>query len=296
MFDNLSSFKVHFLLAFLVSFIIFLLIKEYKWAMVTLVGVLVNFAAIAPWYFAPANVGSAVDGRATKILMSNVSLRNTDYPRLLQLIESEQPDIFGLIEVNANWIDGISSLREQYPFRVEVPHEHYWGLALYSRIPFTNAQVLELVPTMPPVIVATVPVNSTLVRVVLTHPRPPMTSAETKLRNDQLVALAEFIDQSDLPIVLAGDLNTALWSPAYADFVAKSGLKNARAGHGVGGTWPASSIFGVPIDHVMSSSDVTLQNFRILGPVGSDHLPIAAEFLLPKQSLAYERGSSELEH
>jgi endonuclease/exonuclease/phosphatase (EEP) superfamily protein YafD len=81
--------------------------------------------------------------------------------------------------------------------------------------------------------------------------------------------------------VLAGDLNLTMWNRGYRPLVDVAGLHNARKGHGIGPTWPALWPVGVPIDHVLASPDVGFRTFRVLPSIGSDHLPVAAEFSVP---------------
>ena len=82
------------------------------------------------------------------------------------------------------------------------------------------------------------------------------------------------------PTVVAGDLNSTMWNAGYRPLREIARLHNARAGHGIGPTWPAISTLGVPIDHILATPDVGLRGFRVLRSVGSDHRPIAAEFAL----------------
>ncbi len=69
-----------------------------------------------------------------------------------------------------------------------------------------------------------------------------------------------------------------MWNDGYRPLVETGGLQNARDGHGVGPTWPSILPIGVPIDHILATRDVALREFRVLRGVGSDHLPISAEF------------------
>ena len=71
-----------------------------------------------------------------------------------------------------------------------------------------------------------------------------------------------------------------MWNDGYRPLAETGGLQNARDGHGVGPTWPSILPIGVPIDHILATRDVALREFRVLHGVGSDHLPISAEFSL----------------
>ena len=110
----------------------------------------------------------------------------------------------------------------------------------------------------------------------------PTDAALVRRRNEQAAKLARHVQALGKPAVVAGDFNMTMWSDGYRPLEKTAGLANARAGYGVGPTWPAVWRLGVPIDHILATDDVRLEGFRVLPPVGSDHLPIAAKFSLRK--------------
>jgi endonuclease/exonuclease/phosphatase (EEP) superfamily protein YafD len=216
------------------------------------------------------------------LLVSNVHFANREYERLLGLVEREDPDVLGLVEVSTRWLRKLKHLRERYPYHYEVPDEHHFGLALYSRLPIEDARELRLPgETSSPAIVATLKAPGGDVELILAHPMSPIGAAYIRRRNEEIAALAHHARAAQVPLVLAGDLNVTMWNDAYRPLVDVAGLRNARAGHGVGASWPAIGPFGVPIDHILASAGVHLQNFRVLPGIGSDHLPVTAEFCVP---------------
>ena len=109
----------------------------------------------------------------------------------------------------------------------------------------------------------------------------PIGADYIRRRNAQIAAIARHAGTTRHPLVLAGDLNLTMWNDAYRPLVEVAGLHNARKGHGIGPTWPALAPLGVPIDHILASPGVVLRNFRVLPGIGSDHLPLTAEFGVP---------------
>ena len=83
-----------------------------------------------------------------------------------------------------------------------------------------------------------------------------------------------------------GDLNVTMWSPFYRSLAKISGLNNARQGFGILPTQsailPQYAIFSAPIDHCLISQEIKVKDFRVADNIGSDHLPIVAELLLPR--------------
>jgi endonuclease/exonuclease/phosphatase (EEP) superfamily protein YafD len=281
MLDNLSSFQAQFSAGFLVLLALTSMARTKIWIGATSVCLIVTLVQLAPWY-APMHPASAAgDDDRIKIVSSNVLARHTTGRRLAELVGKELPDVVGVVELTPRVVESLSVMRESYPHFIEVPDDGTSGLGLYSRLPIFDARLLELGPR--PVITATLVVNRTTIEVILAHPHAPMYAGWARSRNEQLQLLASHIRDSGRPTIVLGDLNIAMWSPYYRDFAAVSGLRNAREGHGIGGSWPALFGLAVPIDHILASPEIELANFRVLPSIGSDHFPIAAELGIPKQ-------------
>jgi endonuclease/exonuclease/phosphatase (EEP) superfamily protein YafD len=216
---------------------------------------------------------------AVKLLVSNVHNLNRDHRRVTRLVEAEAPDVVGLVEVTSRWLGGLWRLRLRYAYYFESPDELYGGLALYSRFPIVNARILAL-PEAPstPAIAATLEAPGGDVEIILAHPYSPADAGFIRQRNEQIRALAAYAAGVRGPLVMAGDFNLTMWNAGYRPLVETAGLHNARQGYGVGPSWPALGPLGVPIDHIFGTPGVHFRNFRVLGPVGSDHLPVWAEF------------------
>lgn len=275
--DILSHFKVQYAVLFLLFGAAFGFLKQPVWLAVSLVGMAANLASIVPWYV-DKNAWLASDtGNSIKILVSNVSIRSTNYADLLKLVEEEQPQILGLLEVNDNWLAAIASLRNVYEYRFEYPTGNHQGLALFSMLPILESNVVWFGETASPAIVADVVAGGKAFELILAHPPPPLNAELATIRNLQLQKMAQHVRSSEKTVVLAGDLNTTMWSPFYTHFVEESGLINARAGYGVGATWALRSPFGIPIDHIMVSRPSRVGNFHVHDGIGSDHRPISAQ-------------------
>ncbi len=280
--DNLSNFPAHFGAAFLALAAVFGLRRQLVPALACLALTVLALWRVVPWYIDAPSAPEDPAHPYVRLLVSNVYFANRDHERLLALVQAENPDVVGLVEVSPRWLRKLKGLRERYPYHYEVPDEHYVGLALYSRLPLEAARVLRLPgETSSPAIAATLKTAGGDVEFVLVHPMSPIGAEYIKHRNAQLAALARHADAAQVPLVLAGDLNLTVWNDAYRPLVNVAGLHNARAGYGIGATWPAIGPLGVPIDHILASPGVRLRNFRVLSGIGSDHLPVAAEFSAP---------------
>lgn len=280
MLDNLSNFPLHFAAAFLVCAILLAVFRDLRFLVVAAAGVVFSLAPVAPWYFAGTAQPPAPDADTVKLLVSNIYVRNRQHAGLLRLIEEQRPDVVALMEVNSLWLRSLEPLRMEYPFHVEAPDESAIGLSLYSKLPLSNPRVLHIGDPGAPSIAATLQTPDGEVEIILVHPMPPVGTSLAQRRNAQLHAASRYVRELDRPVVLVGDLNVTLWNRNYRTFAELGGLHSARAGHGVGPTWPAIGPFGVPIDHIVATSHVRFRNFRVRENIGSDHLPISAEFSL----------------
>jgi len=108
-----------------------------------------------------------------------------------------------------------------------------------------------------------------------------MSAADAAERHRQLEALATLAAERKEPTAICGDFNLTPYSPDFKVFARRSGMRDARAGHGPGITWPTSlPILGIPIDHCLVSPEIGVARFRRLPPFGSDHYPIAAALFI----------------
>ncbi len=247
---------------------------------------LVNLGVILPRLIPLARAAS--NGSDYRLLLSNVLKRNRSYHKVLDMVNSQQPDLVVLIEPDRTWLKSLAELRQDYPFWYSEPRKDAYGIAILSRQPFDSAGVTYLGSAGVPTVVVRLYLNNDPNRsltVIATHPPPPKGARHTARRNDQLRALAKFVRQQRGSVMLCGDLNLSPWSPHFFDLIRDSGLVDSGRGFGIQPTWPADNFWlRTPIDHCLVSPHVMVRR-RWLGPrVGSDHLPVILDFSLARQS------------
>ena len=235
-----------------------------------------NMALIVPLYL-PAEIRAA-GGRSVRVMLANVHVRNHDHERFLQLVRDESPDVIVVLEVGSAWQKALDDLAAEYPYRVSRPREDAFGIAFLSRLRADHAEVREIGPAEVPSIVAHIDCGENVaLELVGTHPLPPVSAENVALRNEQLRDIGRLAGSLQRPTVLVGDLNTTSWSPIWRDLLVASGLRDSRLGCGVQPTWPGNSMIGIPIDHVLVSSNVVVDERKIGPHIGSDHLPVIVE-------------------
>lgn len=278
--DNLSNFPAHFGFAFLACAALLAWRGRRAFALAATAAAVLALAPVLPWYFDRESEAPSAAPPHLKLLVANVYYSNPRYDRIRRLVTEEDPDVVGLVEISERWLRELGPLRERYPHHFEFPDERLVGFALYSRVPIVGAREVRARGQATTAVLATLVTDAGEIDLLLVHPASPVSAAAIRNRNAQIEALARLVRDSARPVVLAGDLNLTMWNRGYRPLVEVAGLHNARAGHGIGPTWPAIGRIGVPIDHILATREISLQNFRVLRPIGSDHRPIVSEFAL----------------
>ena len=273
-----THFKLQYLLVSVLLCVALALYRRPVYVGGLLVAVGLNASLVIPWYVADS---TPVNDQQLKLVNANVLSSNTDHQRLFNLLDSEAPDIVLLQEVSGQWLEALNSLRDSYPYSYAEAREGNFGIALFSRVPFTSATHIDSPPLGYPTIIATLDVEGTALRLVGTHPMIPTTKQFYTDRNEQLEMLAELSREHDGAHVLLGDLNASMWDIHYRSLENETGLRNARVGFGIVPTWPTfMPLAMIPIDHVLVSDDISVVELRTGPRIGSDHLPLIVTIAL----------------
>jgi MYXO-CTERM domain-containing protein len=248
--------------------------RRRRWVVACGIGCLLNVLVIAPHFF--GNPAVATTGRSPlKVVSLNVHTSNPQPELVLEFLRGANADIVLLMEVDGAWMQNLATWSLQYPQQLAAAREDNFGIAAYSRVPWTNAAVMEFGSAEVPTIVADLILPGRRIHFVGTHPLPPGTASYSAQRNEQLMQLAKHVAAVTNPVVLVGDLNTTPWSPHFGDLSKASGLRDGSKGSGVSGTWPSFLPLGrIPIDHCLLSPELGMPIRQMGPPVGGDHLPM----------------------
>lgn len=243
------------------------------------IATLVHGLAITP-DLATAPAAAPPGGVALRVLIINVHTQSSSFDQVRSLIADEAPDLIGLVEVDRRWLAALAPALTGYPARIEHPRDDNFGVALYARGQLAGAA--ELLGSGLPTLVADVAIDAARLRVLLTHPLPPMSSAALAEQRAQLDAVADRARTSVLPALVMGDLNATPWSRPFVRMLGRSGLCDSRAGFGIQASFPAASaVLRIPIDHLLASCRVGVRARRVGRDVGSDHLPVIVDLAVP---------------
>ena len=269
-----SHFRVQYCAVAVVLAAIFLIFRERNWLLGMLAIAAVNAAFVVPWYFPPRQ--AVIDNASSlTILHANVYGGNDDYPRFIELLAAEQPDIFFVQELSAGLQNALRAVHANYPYHQAVIRDDYFGIAVYSRLPLDQVTIHESPPLSLPSLVVALRLPSGPVTLLSTHPSNPIGRGLASARNQQLHDIGVLANSLPAPLVLIGDLNISIWAHHYRQLVEQTGLRNARQGFGILPSWPAQLPFArIPIDQCLVSPGIEVVEIRTGPAFGSDHLPL----------------------
>ncbi|MBL8816093.1 MAG: endonuclease/exonuclease/phosphatase family protein [Planctomyces sp.] len=242
----------------------------------------------AVWDTSGGNSQSAIIERrqCLRVCTANVLSSNHRHQEIIDQIRDSDADIVAVLELTPELMERMKGeLSDEYPASVWQPQsDGNFGIGLLSRLPLTSPEVFDFETPWLPSIQAQVEFEGRSVRVIATHPVPPMFRRGFQMRNSQLRMLANVIrkpvTESPADTILVGDLNLTPWSPVFDDFCRDAGLKNASAGTGLTPTWYARRAFpfGLMLDHGLCSEDLNGVRQAVLPEMGSDHRIVVFDF------------------
>ena len=101
------------------------------------------------------------------------------------------------------------------------------------------------------------------------------------MRNAQLGSIAGIVGSASSrlpsapPRLIIGDLNVTPFSPVFGDFLAATGMEDARRAHGLLGTWPTwMPLLQIQIDHCIADPALVISRVARGPSLGSDHYPL----------------------
>ena len=282
--ELVCNFRFQLLSAILIAAMTMACMRGYTWAIAMVAIVLASGPSVYPTakLFDANHAVNHNAQHSVSVMSFNILGLNDDWDAVLKMITQNDPDILVIIEYTSDWVLPLKQLNSVYPYRIEQPRWHGFGIALFSKLPFSHYETYRLAPdtTDSPMIVADVDLGEQQpLRVAATHLLAPMGYTRMAIRNQQLRETAEVIPADGQPTVLLGDFNCVPWSPFLRDTLTTTQLQDSRRGFGYQGSWPSDFWpMRIPIDHAFVSKNVSvIKRETLKSPTGSDHFPILLE-------------------
>lgn len=288
-FPRLQLFLI-ILTVFLLELVLLDLSLPQTWMLVAIALLCLSYQA---WWIVPYTRLFPVEVKAAdtvdcknriKIITANVLMSNRNAKGLVALVHEYQPDILVTLESDIWWQAQLDSLETKYPFTIKCPLDNFYGMHVYSRIPLMNSQVAYLVEQDKPSMhtLALLP-SGHQIRIHFLHPAPPSPTEneESSERDAALIIIAKSVAETNVPVIVTGDLNDVAWSETTRLFRKTSGLFDPRVGRGMFNTFHANYWFiRWPLDHLFHSKHFTVHNIKKLRSFGSDHFALFTELIL----------------
>ena len=274
-FELLCHFRVHYIWLLVPLSIGLLIIKQYKTLALTTACLLWNLILVVPIYFPQQGPVGSVTFR---LMSANVHTSNQNYDQFIESVREANPDVLLVMEVDDAWMQSLQKLRVDFPYGDSKPRPDNFGIAFFSKLPVETIRIENISAARVPSVLARLTAGRAAVTVVGSHPLPPRGGRRAFLRNEQLSLTAGELTALDGPLVVAGDLNITPWSPFFRRFLRRTGLRDSRRGFGVQPTWPSRyGMAGIPIDHILVSDEISVQDGWVGPASGSDHRSVIAD-------------------
>ena len=276
--DLASHFPVQYFIVLALVAAALCVVKAYRVAVVFALVALVNLALLLPLYAGDTQSAAEPD-RSLRVMLINVYRKNTNHAAVLDSIDRHDPDFVIAEEVNQRWMEVLRTLDAHYPHVVSQPREDNFGIALLSKHPIADANVIKIGSIGLPTIVARFDVKGDAFYLVGTHAVPPVGADEARARDDHLAAIPAIVKALEAPALLLGDLNVSPWSFHFRKLTRDSGLRDGSEGRGVQPTWPTYMLpLLIPIDHCLHAPEIDVIDKTVGAHVGSDHYPVVVDF------------------
>ncbi len=221
------------------------------------------------------------DAESVQEMLFNVLSSNREHQAVIDYIRETDPDMILLLEMTSEWQHDLGVLVADWPYHRGEPRDDNFGIGFYSRIEPESLEIAYLSYQGLPSIGAVIGLGDSHLTFLGAHPVPPLGDQWSKLQNDQLRSIAAYMNARGGPKLLAGDLNNTPWASGFKRLLKETKLRNASRGRGIHASFPSQlGRFGMPIDHILHSSEVIIHK-KTIGPVlGSDHQAVVIDFSL----------------
>jgi len=223
-----------------------------------------------------------------------------NHHQLYQTLHKLKPDLLCLQEAPATGpfspVAIARTLGMKYAFQGYYGPRSRFGCAILARGRVRAGKVFSMPGERNFGLTATVTFGSTQIKVVSIHlkslPRPAIGGFLQTIgpHAKQARIIVETLKDVQQPVILAGDTNTLVVTPAYATL--RSVLKDACVETNTT-SQPSILLDGVGfrIDHVMFKGPWRVKSTKVIKVAGSDHLPVMAEMVLIGSGPARRRNS-----
>ena len=282
-FDLFTHFRLQYVVTAVMLCLLAIVLAAYPTAVVLAgIAIMHGFAMRALWLGGgPTAVGP---GLRLRIISINVEDSNPTPEKVADFLRAAAADLVVLVDAQrSGWRPVLLTIAAHYAHRTPEGWRDGAPVILFSRYSILRGSVVRPLGGRRPYLSAEIVAGDRHLTVRGVHPASPSARRgwDSRLRDRQLAHIADSLDGTEQPVVVAGDFNVSPWSPHFRDLLAATALRNAADGHGSISTWPLwFAPARIPIDHILVSRSIAVTAIK-RGPfVGSDHFPVIADLQL----------------
>jgi endonuclease/exonuclease/phosphatase (EEP) superfamily protein YafD len=276
--DLLSQFKVLYLIVLIPLCLASLAVKQWKLLIALGLCFGLNLSSFLPYYM-PNLSALAINSQSSSYQFMQVNYweQNPDPERLITQISQATPDIVAIEELPISALDRLLPI-VKHKLGYSAQYFEPGRMLLLSKTPWVPGSKKS--GRAPVFLALEARLGSQNVQVIVTHLIRPY--RDPKGYTQEVNHLIQLVNQSTLPSILLGDLNTGPWSKDFKTLLRQSHLQDSEIGFGIQPTYPVKLPKThrpwrwpvLPIDHILLAPQFTIIH-RQLGPaLGSDHLPV----------------------
>lgn len=224
----------------------------------------------------------ACTGPAFTVATVNLQFSNRSQQTALAWLAAHPADVIVVQELTGAWAQALAG-SDAHLHRFLLTREDPYGIGVLSRWPLESAGAIDLAGDGLPSIEGIVDIEGRRVRLLGLHTRWPVLPEVARMRDAALVGAAGIARDSDLPVILLGDLNLTPDSPEFTRLLDESALRDVVSGRRWRPTWQAGFWpLALRIDHVLVSPQLCVEAVEVGPSIGSDHRPVIARLRLPR--------------
>ncbi|MGD9637962.1 MAG: endonuclease/exonuclease/phosphatase family protein [Alphaproteobacteria bacterium] len=247
---------------------------------------LFNFLLIFPYYIKDSVKNN--DDEKLSVLQFNMYYENQKIDAIYNWIINNDKsfDVIQFQEITPKQKDLLDRLKEKYPYQFMVLENGNFGFALLSRYELVNTSSNNIPQHWNKYLAATIKFHNKDIRWFGLHTIPPATKNYWLNNTKELEYIADVVKKDDNQYkLLVGDFNITPYNYRFRKLLKNSKLKSAMTGFGIKNSWsirgiPFPKVFGLAIDHILTSSKIKTTNYDVGDFLFSDHRPIFADIVL----------------
>lgn len=222
------------------------------------------------------------EGPAFSVATVNLQYSNLQHDRFLAWLAGHPADLIVVQELTNAWAQTLAG-SDAHSHRFLLTREDPYGIGVLSRWPLESSGAIDLAGDGLPSVAGIVDVEGRRIRLLGLHTHWPVLPEVARMRDAALGGAAGIARDSDLPVILLGDLNLTPDSPEFTRLLDQSGLRDVVSGRRWRPTWQAGFWpLALRIDHVLVSPQLCVESVEVGPSIGSDHRPVIARLRLPR--------------